>query len=75
MIMIDGNTYIVRHMRKGTFTGRLIYHDEDWARFEIVAGRTKAMLAYNEAGVGEEVTVRRSLCRFDEVATTEGGEL
>ena len=74
MSMIDGKTYTVRHMRKGTFTGRLLSHDDEWARFEIVAGRTKTMLAYNEAGVGEEVSVRRSLCRFDE-APAEGGEL
>lgn len=74
MSMIDGKTYTVHHMRKGTFTGRLINHDDSWARFEIVEGRTKAMMAYNEAGVGDEVSVRRSLCRFAE-ATAEGGAL
>lgn len=32
----------------------------------VTAGRAGAMYSYNEAGVGEEVTVHRSLCHFTE---------
>lgn len=57
-------TYLVNSQRKGTFFGRLIYIDETWARFVIVAGFAKAIMNYNVKEVGDHVDVRRSLCTF-----------
>lgn len=61
-----GKTYLVNSSRKGTFAGRLKHADETWATLEITGGKAKAMLYYNERERGEEVTVRRSFCRFTE---------
>lgn len=59
-----GKTYVVRHSRKGTFTARVKAVHGDFATLEIVSGTARAMLAYNERGVGEEVDVRLSLATF-----------
>jgi hypothetical protein len=59
-----GKTYLVNSSRKGTFLATIKSFDETWATVEIVAGKAKAMLHYNERDKGEEVTVRRSFCTF-----------
>lgn len=63
-----GKTYKVVSQRKGTFTMRATSVDETWATGVITTGKAGAMLNYNERETGEEVTVRRSLCAFTEVA-------
>lgn len=62
-----GKEYRVNHDRKGTFFGRLKELDETWATLDIVRGKAEAVMAYNEAGVGEEVKVRLAFCRFAEL--------
>lgn len=62
----DGAVYNVSSQRKGNFVGRLINHDDIWATLEIMEGKAGAMLAYNERGKGEEVTVRRSMATLTE---------
>ena len=61
-----GKTYLVNSQRKGTFVARITRVDSTWATGIITAGHAGAMLDYNERGKGEEVTVRRSLCKFTE---------
>lgn len=63
-----GKTYKVNSQRKGKFTMRLTSFDDTWATGEITDGKAGAMLAHNEREKGEEITVRRSLCGFKEVA-------
>jgi hypothetical protein len=63
----NGATYSVESQRKGNFVGRLVHHCATWAVLEITKGRTSAMMAYNECGPGEEVTVRRSMATLTKV--------
>lgn len=63
-----GKTYLVNSDRKGTFAGKYLSGDDTWATFEITSGKAKAMLKYNEREKGEEVTVRKSFCKFTETA-------
>lgn len=64
--LIIGRTYLVNSQRKGTFMMRLVSQDDTWATGEIVAGKASAMMDYNKRERGEEVTVRRSFCKFTE---------
>lgn len=64
MSLIIGNEYLVTHSRKGKFTARVKSVDDEWVTLEVTAGKVGAMCNYNEAGVGEEVTVRLSFCQF-----------
>lgn len=64
--LIRGHRYLITSQRKGTFVGELVCADDTWATFTVTAGKAKAMLAYNEADKGEEVTVRRAWCVFTE---------
>jgi hypothetical protein len=61
-----GGRYLINSQRKGTFGGQLKSFDDTWATFIVIAGRAKAMLEYNEADKGEEVTVRRAMCVLTE---------
>lgn len=63
-----GKTYRVASSRKGTFAGRLEKACSEWATFTITAGMADAMLQYNRRYEGEEVTVRRSFCKFEVAA-------
>ncbi len=62
-----GKTYRINSSRKGVFNGRLLGFDDTWASFIITNGRAKAILEYNERDEGEEVTVRRSFCTFEQL--------
>lgn len=59
-----GKEYMVNHQRKGKFSAQVKAVDDVWVTLEVTAGKASAMCSYNEAGVGEEVTVRRSFCHF-----------
>lgn len=61
-----GKTYLINSQRKGTFVAKLTHVDDEWATGLVVGGKAKAMLEYNERDIGEEVTVRRSFCKFTE---------
>lgn len=61
-----GKTYLVNSQRKGTFMARMTRVDDTWATGIITGGYARAMMEYNERDKGEEVTVRRSLCKFTE---------
>lgn len=62
--LIRGQQYTVRSQRKGTFKAEFVSGCDTWATFRITSGKAGAMLPENEIEVGEEVTVRRSLCTF-----------
>ena len=65
-----GKHYLVNSQRKGTFMARLDSFDDTWANMTITGGKASAMLAENEREKGEEVTVRRSFCKFTEQPST-----
>lgn len=67
-----GATYLINSSRKGTFAGKLVHFDDTWVAFNITACKASAMLEYNEAHKGEEVTVRRSFCTFTEQPEYKG---
>lgn len=60
-------TYKVNHSRKGTFELKITSLSEEWVTGIIVNGMARAMLPYNEKEIGEEITIRRSFCRFEEI--------
>jgi len=66
--LLVGKVYAVACRRKGRFEGRLEAFDETLATLTITRGRASAMLAENELGVGETVTVRRSFAFLAEVS-------
>ena len=66
-----GKTYLVNSQRKGTFMARITRVDDTWATGIITGGYARAMMEYNERDKGEEVTVRRSLCKFTEQVPNE----
>lgn len=61
-----GKTYEIRHSRKGTFTGRVIQADPDseWVTLVVTGGIANAVMSYNVAYEGDEVTVRRCHSHF-----------
>jgi hypothetical protein len=59
-----GKAYAVTSQRKGSFNMKLTHQDETWATGIITKGKAKAIMAYNEAEEGEEVTVRKSFTTF-----------
>jgi hypothetical protein len=59
-----GEVYDIAHARKGSFKGRLLSADDEWATFEITQGNAKTMLKKNEKEKGEEITLRISFCSF-----------
>ncbi len=60
MKLETGKIYLVSTQRKGTFVMRVTGQDDTWTHGVIVVGKAKAMLAYNEREVGEEITLRTS---------------
>lgn len=53
-----GATYDVRHSRKGTFRMRALSVHGEWLTGVIVDGVAKAIMRYNVAYEGDEITVR-----------------
>jgi hypothetical protein len=62
-----GKVYDVQHQRKGSFRMRVMARDGEWVDGQIVSGKARAMLSYNEREAGEAITVRESFCTFTEV--------
>ena len=52
--------YAIHHSRKGKFSIKITGQDDEWLSGLIVAGKAKAMLAYNELEAGEDITIRKS---------------
>lgn len=56
-----GETYIINHTRKGSFTVRVEHEDDEWVTGEIMSGQPRYMaqdpLYYKEKG--ESVTLRK----------------
>lgn len=61
-----GKTYYVRHSRKGSFSAKLVANYPDTAVLEIVMG-TAAYISCADAAPGDEISVRKSLCHFEEL--------
>ena len=55
-----GKTYKIKHSRKGTFIAKAIGTDGEWVAVEIVSGVARAMMQYNAAVAGEQITLRIS---------------
>lgn len=64
-ILEVGGIYQVKDRRKGTFEGKCLSVDEEWADFEIVKGKARFLSdgGYN-VGVGDKVVCRHSLCEY-----------
>jgi hypothetical protein len=59
-----GQTYVVHHSRKGTFTVRMLAVYDDWIEGEVVDGEVKYLARpYGESG--EKVSMRRSLVSLE----------
>lgn len=59
-----GNTYQVRHTRKGNFQMRVTGIGSEFVDGVVTDGVAGAMLEYNEVHEDEEITVRASFCTF-----------
>lgn len=55
-----GGVYDVNHSRKGKFTIRVMWEDEEWVAGSIVRGTAQALCNYNVKETGEEITLRKS---------------
>lgn len=64
--LIVGKEYEVTHSRKGKFVIQINAIDATWVHGVITDGVAGAMLEYNVRFEGEEITVRKSLCKFKE---------
>lgn len=62
--LVVGDPYTCNSSRKGRFVMRVTEAGDEWVTGIVIDGKAGAMLAYNEKEIGEEVTVRRSLCHF-----------
>lgn len=65
--LIVGKEYEVTHSRKGKFLIQINAIDATWVHGVITGGMAGAMMEYNERFEGEEVTVRKSFCKFKEI--------
>ena len=63
--LITGKLYRIVHSRRGTFIGKCIEANKEFPVFEITSGEAQYKASYNK-GVGEEITIRASFCRFFE---------
>ena len=62
-----GKTYNVDHRRKGKFVLAVTYVGDEWVTGRLIAGKPHYLNHYNEKELGEVMTVRISLCSFEEV--------
>lgn len=60
MLLEVGSTYNFNCARKGKFEAKVVDQDSEWVTVEVTDGKTKAMMRYNVAEVGDEVTLRKS---------------
>lgn len=72
MVNIEvGKEYIVDHSRKGTFIGKVLSDDGEWAKVEIVKGKAHYMSTVNnmlgKGLIGDIITIKKSFCKFKEV--------
>lgn len=59
-VPVVGQTYDVRHSRKGAFKLLVTRVDGEWLTGQIVDGFAKAVMSYNVREEGEEITMRDS---------------
>jgi len=68
MVLEKNKVYKINHSRKGIFTMRMTDVSGDtWVTGEILNGATRTMLPENSKRKGEELTVRKSFCSFEEI--------
>jgi len=72
--LIQGETYVVDHSRKGRFIMRLLGQEEIWFHGIMVDGKARAMMSYNQKIKGDQVTVRASHCLFYRYQNGKGKE-
>lgn len=66
MILEIGKTYDVTHSRQGKFKMKVTSLDSEFCTGVVTDGYTQTLLADNERGEGEEITIRISFCTFKE---------
>jgi len=59
-----GNIYNVSHSRKGKFQMRVDAIGDDFVSGVIVSGKAGALMEYNVAYIGDNISVRKSLATF-----------
>lgn len=62
-----GKIYKIKHERKGEFIIKLLSHDDEWVTGELTDGTAKAVMNYNFKYKGEELTIRKSLVKINEI--------
>lgn len=58
-----GEVWEVAHVRKGTFTARVVAAHAEWVDLQVVQG-TATMVSDDDAGPGEVLNVRRTFTTF-----------
>ncbi len=56
-----GETYHIKNSRKGAFLMKVTGQCDTWLKGIIVEGRANAMMYYNTKGMGDEITIRKSM--------------
>jgi hypothetical protein len=63
-----GKEYTVTHARRGKFDIEVTKTCDVWVTGVITRGAAIAQMSYNTGAHGDTVTVRRSMCTFEEVS-------
>lgn len=64
-ILEIGGIYQVKDRRKGTFEGKCLSVDSEWADFEIIKGSAHFLSGGGyDAGVGDRVVCRHVFCEY-----------
>ena len=70
-----GKEYEVRHSRKGTFSIKVTALNDEWITGKITKGIAEAIMSYNVAYEGEEITIRDTHSYFIPLITGIPGTL
>ena len=62
--METGKIYKVVHIRKGVFHIKITEISDEWVTGTIVQGFANAILKDNEREAGEDIKVKKSLCKL-----------
>lgn len=57
--------YNITHTRKGSFTVQVTSESDEWVTGTIIEGKANAIIDCNVKHQGDEITMRKSLCRGD----------
>ncbi len=62
-VFTNGQTYVINHSRKGSFTVTVTHEDDEWVTGTIASGQPRfaSQDSYAYAEKGESITLRKSL--------------